>query len=387
MVAQTIERSKNLKHLPCTKIRIEVNYLGGIIVKTKTKLSILFLIISTALIFNFSIISNVKATSSIPNLQLITQPLKIYEQNQVISLKVNSPGYSGKVEYRAILFDTMTEQSINLWNYPSSGYYNISQQSIGSNAYEIKWPVNQIDPGIYNITVLVRRVGTKSSYDSYVKTNNFFMRTNITNNPLSVFFQSDKFGYKDSNGKVVIKPKYKYATSFNGGLASVMDSGDHIYYIDINGIPVINPQNNSYETLQYSSESYRGYVNPSSKYKEGLGTYTWSYGNTYVGHWLNNKISGVGVLKYSNGDVYLGAFTNGVKSGYGQYIFNSWKGKEQYIGYWSNDTMNGYGVYYFANGDKYQGNWVNGYMSGTGTYIYSNGKVQNGTWSYGIFNG
>jgi radial spoke head protein 1 len=43
---------------------------------------------------------------------------------------------------------------------------------------------------------------------------------------------------------------------------------------------------------------------------EGYGTYYYSYGAKYVGHWLNNMAEGYGTYYYSNGDKSSGMWNN-----------------------------------------------------------------------------
>ena len=49
----------------------------------------------------------------------------------------------------------------------------------------------------------------------------------------------------------------------------------------------------------------------------GGGTYTWSNGDAYVGHFRNDRINGEGTYTYADGMKYRGTFKDGRKHGPG----------------------------------------------------------------------
>ena len=115
-------------------------------------------------------------SSLLPKLYLISPPEKEYKPGETISLTVTSPNYGGKVEYRVILYNGTTKTTSELWKTPSTGYYYKNWQPSGNYKFNIHWPVTGIKPGPYSITVLVRRVGAKVPYDSFVKTETVWIR-------------------------------------------------------------------------------------------------------------------------------------------------------------------------------------------------------------------
>lgn len=121
---------------------------------------------------------NVKA-ASVPDLQMVTQPKTEYTDGDRISFTVNSPNYSGKVEYRVILWNGTTKTQSELWKTPVTGYYYKKWQPAGNYKFNINWPVKGMEPGAYSLTVLVRRVGAKVTYDSNVKTNTFWVKPKV----------------------------------------------------------------------------------------------------------------------------------------------------------------------------------------------------------------
>jgi stage II sporulation protein D len=119
------------------------------------------------------VVVNQPVESTKPLVRLVTQPNGSYTRGDTISLSVAAPNYSGRVEYRVIIYNGTTKVSTQLYNTPATGYYNRSFQPVGSYLNTIKIPVINLTPAAYNITVLVRKAGTNVAYDSYVKTNTF----------------------------------------------------------------------------------------------------------------------------------------------------------------------------------------------------------------------
>lgn len=115
-------------------------------------------------------------TLQIPKLVLNLPPKTEYKTGEIISLNVSSPNYGGKVEYRVILYNGMTKKTSELWKTPLTGYYYKSWQPSGNYNFNIHWPVAGMEPGPYSITVLVRRAGSKTAYDSYIKTNTIWIK-------------------------------------------------------------------------------------------------------------------------------------------------------------------------------------------------------------------
>lgn len=110
-----------------------------------------------------------------PKLVMVTQPLSQYKSIDTISFTVSSPNYSKKVQYRVILYNSSTKQTTNLWQTKSSGYYYTGWMPAGNYKFTINWPVLDMKPGLYSLTVLVKRAGAKTAYDSYVKTRAFYV--------------------------------------------------------------------------------------------------------------------------------------------------------------------------------------------------------------------
>lgn len=110
-----------------------------------------------------------------PKIQLVAQPKAEYNVGERIYIKVKAPNYSGKVEYRAVIWDGNKREMRNLWNtYP---YYYKNWQPTGTTLFPITWIAST--PGIYRLTVYVRKVGSKVPYESYVETIVFKIKNNM----------------------------------------------------------------------------------------------------------------------------------------------------------------------------------------------------------------
>lgn len=169
----------------------------------KLKLSILM-----SMLFIFISVSNYlpAKAASLPQLQMVTQPAKEYYPGERVSFSVTSPNYGGKVEYRVILYNGTTKITSELWKTPATGYYYKNWQPSGNYNFTINWPVIGMEPGAYSLTVLVRRVGTKGAYDSFVKTNSFWVKNLVTNS-------TDSINSNTHNNTETIQPSEKFTFS------------------------------------------------------------------------------------------------------------------------------------------------------------------------------
>lgn len=103
----------------------------------------------------------------------------------------------------------------------------------------------------------------------------------------------------------------------------------------------------------------------------GLGTFKWSDGTIYEGHWQNNKISGEGTHTSSDGTSISGFFI-GKKTvtGKGTKIWR--KGDKEYVykGSITNGCIDTKGIFEFPDGRVYNGDCSDGAMQGNGKYTW-----------------
>jgi hypothetical protein len=150
---------------------------GDDAVQQKKYVSFISLIVFIAAMF-LNTPFTVKAEAAVikPVLQMITQPSIEYKPGGRISFSVTSPNYRGNVEYRVILYNRTTKKTSELWKTPKTGYFYAGWRPAGNYKFVISWPATGMDPGAYSLTVLVRRVGIRTPYDSYVKSSAFWIK-------------------------------------------------------------------------------------------------------------------------------------------------------------------------------------------------------------------
>ncbi len=160
-------------------------------------------------------------------------------------------------------------------------------------------------------------------------------------------------------------------------------------------------------TIVYSTgDVYEGEFSGFYRHGEGKMTYAES-GNTYVGSFVEDKISGVGVYESFDGSRYEGEFSDGKKSGNGKFTWSDgtyyeggfldnmkhgtgkhvWADGSSYEGEYASDKKNGNGTFVYANGDKYVGEFVDDKREGVGTYVYANGEIYEGEFKNNTKNG
>ncbi|WP_078696458.1 hypothetical protein [Caloramator quimbayensis] len=107
-----------------------------------------------------------------PKLTFVSKPKAEYKVGEKVAFQVKAPNYSGKVQYRVVLWNLSKKTQTEL--YPSMkkyGYYNVKSSPKGTSTFTVSFTLKE--EGIYKISVLVKRANVKVSYDSYVVTNSF----------------------------------------------------------------------------------------------------------------------------------------------------------------------------------------------------------------------
>ena len=138
----------------------------------------LFLVSLVMLFMIFQTCPDVFASNKvvIPKIKISSAPHVAYRAGEVITVKVCCPGYSGKVQYRAVMQNVKTKKQVEYYS-KNKGYYDTNEVN-GTKVFTINWVV--IVPGTYNITIFAKRSGTSDVYDSFVKT------TSITIEPMEI---------------------------------------------------------------------------------------------------------------------------------------------------------------------------------------------------------
>lgn len=137
--------------------------IGEIIVKSYRKILGLFILIMLIVPF-----STVNAASVLaPKISFYAEPKASYITGETVNFKVYSKNYSGKVQYRVILYNTATKKSQDLWT--NNDKYNRTLKPTGKSPVNIQWKVTQ--PGSYKIIVYTKRAGISSTKALYKKGN------------------------------------------------------------------------------------------------------------------------------------------------------------------------------------------------------------------------
>ena len=109
----------------------------------------------------------------------------------------------------------------------------------------------------------------------------------------------------------------------------------------------------------------------------GLGTFTFSSGTTYVGHFRDGKRNGQGTLNSSDGDRYVGEWDNDLANGHGTITLAS---GATYVGQFRDGKRSIYGTLNLDNGERYVGQFQDDKFHGLGTYTYASGYIFFGQW-------
>lgn len=95
--------------------------------------------------------------------------------------------------------------------------------------------------------------------------------------------------------------------------------------------------------------------------------YSWNFART------------IGKLTTDDG-TYIGEFKGKMFDGEGTFAFST---GIKYKGHWSDGKIEGFGVLTFADGSKYEGEFKNGLYNGEGKITQADGTVIKGIWENG----
>lgn len=181
----------------------------------------------------------------VPKVVLVQDAKAEYEIGERLYVKVRTPNYNKKVEYRAVIWDGNVKKALNVWTkYP---YYYKSWQPTGKTVFPITWIAST--PGTYRLTIYVRKVGSKAPYESYVGTKAFVIKAKEeVAKELIIDKDNQVFDGKYSEKQDVIKTNVKL-TAKNTILKNAFVDGD-VYItgdnallnnVTVSGKVVVNP--------------------------------------------------------------------------------------------------------------------------------------------------
>ncbi|MCX7884015.1 MAG: Ig-like domain-containing protein [Caloramator sp.] len=197
----------------------------------------------------------------IPKIKFNKAPLKEYKANERVVVQVSCPNYKGKVEYRAIVYDTTKKTYTDVWNASNGfpGRFNTKLRQVGNKTFTITFPYLQ--PGVYKVYVYVRRAGISlkkvaiksASCDSYVAS------TVITIKPAEFVLNKKGTEYSPENKNLSanINGNVKIAAE-NIKLKNVKIAGDlylsannsQVLKADVNGTVTVDPGKDGNATLE-----------------------------------------------------------------------------------------------------------------------------------------
>lgn len=197
----------------------------------------------------------------IPKIKFTKSPLKEYKANEKITLQVSCPNYKGKVEYRAVVYDTVKKTSVDVWNVSNGfpGKFNTKLRQAGNKNFTITLP--QLQPGIYKVYVYVRRVGMSlkslalksASCDSYVTS------TVITVKPAEIVLNKKGIEYSPAKKNIAANVNGSIKVTAEGvKLQNVRITGNlylsgnnvQISNVNINGTVAVDPGKDGNATLE-----------------------------------------------------------------------------------------------------------------------------------------
>ncbi|SKA88761.1 Ig-like domain (group 2) [Caloramator quimbayensis] len=197
----------------------------------------------------------------IPKIKFNKAPLKEYRANEKITVQVSCPNYKGKVEYRAIVYDTVKKTYFDIWNASNgfSGRFNTKLRQAGNKNFTITFP--NLQPGIYKVYVYVRRAGISlkkvaiksASCDSYVASSVITVKPaeTVLNKKGTIYSPESKNIAANLNGNVKIAAE-------DIKLQNVKITGDlylnannaQISKVDVNGTVTVDPGKDGNATLE-----------------------------------------------------------------------------------------------------------------------------------------
>lgn len=198
-----------------------------------------------------------KKTSNVPVVEYVKAPTLEYKAGDIVRFDLHAPNYKGRVQYRVILWDGNRKEARDLWTTGDRYYSNWIPDS--STTFNLHWKIDE--PGVYRITVYVKRAGIKNSRtaiskyncDSYMESQPFMIKENATD--------LDKNGQTNGSAEQNIAEVYNRDISIsekNGTLknaelkGNLLITGDNavIKNVKVSGKVVVDPGKDGSCTLE-----------------------------------------------------------------------------------------------------------------------------------------
>lgn len=195
---------------------------------------------------------------AIPQIRFVSAPVREYTAGDRIKFDIQSPGYSGRVEYRVVLWEDAKKSYSDLWN-PGNGYptrFYTKWRPTGGTTFNLGWVINK--PGSYRITVYVRRVGYSgkmlakpgANCDSYMESVAFTVKPReiIVDKQGGVYGSNNPASYYEINSSVRVKARdVTYNNTQIHGDMHILAGNISLNNVRVDGTLYINP--GEYETV------------------------------------------------------------------------------------------------------------------------------------------
>lgn len=123
----------------------------------------LAMLLTMLTIFNYLPAGMARAAVVVPEIAFSDAPRTEYTVGDRVSFNIYCPNYTGRVEYRVVLWDDSKKSYSDLWHsgngHPTRYYSNWKPK--GNDIFTLGWPI--FESGSYRITVYAKRVGVSNS--------------------------------------------------------------------------------------------------------------------------------------------------------------------------------------------------------------------------------
>lgn len=127
--------------------------------KRKFIRTFLSMLLTMFTIFNYLPAGLAKAATVVPEIAFSDAPRTEYTVGERVGFNIYCPNYTGRVEYRVVLWEDSKKSYSDLWH-PGNGHstrYYSNWKPKGNDIFTLGWPI--FEPGSYRITVYAKRVG------------------------------------------------------------------------------------------------------------------------------------------------------------------------------------------------------------------------------------
>jgi hypothetical protein len=202
-----------------------------------------------------------KASESMPVVEYVKAPILEYKVGDIVEFDLHAPNYNGRVQYRVILWDGNKKEARDLWTTGDRYYSNWIPDS--NTVFNLHWKIDE--PGVYRITVYVKRAGIKNSStalskyncDSYMESQPFVVKEK-EKEKATVFDKNEQtYGSTEQNKAEVYNRDISISgknVTFNNaelkGNLSITGDNTVIKNVNVSGKIIIDPGKDGSCTLE-----------------------------------------------------------------------------------------------------------------------------------------